>query len=89
MEFVRKLRILPSKKDAANLPEIANDPILKGSMDQMVVGKPMPVVPEMRAIWDSIRPHYEGVLAGIKTPENAAKDMQSDAIKKIKEMRGE
>lgn len=89
MEFVKKLRILPSKKEAANLPEIANDLVLKGSMDQMVVGKPMPVVPEMRAIWDSIRSHYEAVLAGIKKPEDAAKDMQSDALKKIKEMRGE
>ena len=29
----------------------------------------MPVVPELRAIWDAMRPSYQAVLAGTKTAE--------------------
>ncbi|MEK9136349.1 MAG: ABC transporter substrate-binding protein, partial [Bacteroidota bacterium] len=49
-------------------------------------GRPMPVVPELRAIWDAMRPSYQAVLGGAKTPVQAAKDMQDLAIRKIKEM---
>ena len=48
----------------------------------------MPVIPEMRAIWDAIRPYYQSVLGGSMTPEEAAEKMQAEAEKKIKEMRG-
>ncbi len=46
----------------------------------------MPVVPELRAIWDAMRPSYQAVLAGTKTPEQAARDMQNYALRRIKEM---
>jgi maltose-binding protein MalE len=46
----------------------------------------MPVVPELRAIWDAMRPSYQAVLGGAKTPEQAAKEMQELALRKIMEM---
>ena len=46
----------------------------------------MPVVPELRAIWDAMRPSYQAVLGGVKTPEQAAADMQALALRKIEEM---
>jgi len=46
----------------------------------------MPIVSELRAIWDGMRPNYQAVLNGDKTPRQAAKDMQSLSIKKISEM---
>jgi maltose-binding protein MalE len=52
-----------------------------------MVGKPMPVVSEMRVIWDSMRPSYQAVLNGSKTPEQAAKEMQELAVKLIREMK--
>jgi maltose-binding protein MalE len=52
----------------------------------MEVGKPMPIAPELRAVWDAMRPSYQAVLGGTETPEQAAKEMQKTAIQKIKEM---
>jgi maltose-binding protein MalE len=46
----------------------------------------MPVIPEVRAIWDAMRPSYQAVLAGTKTAEQAASDMQALALRRIKEM---
>jgi len=46
----------------------------------------MPVVPELRAIWDAMRPSYQAVLAGTKSAEQAARDMQGMALRRIKEM---
>ena len=46
----------------------------------------MPVIPELRAIWDSMRPSYQAVLGGAKSPEQAAREMQDLAVRKIKEM---
>ena len=65
------------------------DPVIKGSMEQLAYGTPMPTIPEMRAVWDSIRPHLEAVLNGSETPEQAAAGMQKDAKEKIAKMHGE
>ncbi|HHY14974.1 MAG TPA: ABC transporter substrate-binding protein, partial [Firmicutes bacterium] len=43
-------------------------------------------VPEMRAVWDAIRPNLEAVMAGKMTPEAAAQAMQEAAEKLIREM---
>ncbi len=78
---------LPATETALEHPSLAMDPpILKGSADQMTVGKPMPTVPEMRAVWDAIRPNLEAVMAGKMTPEAAAQAMQEAAEKLIREM---
>jgi maltose-binding protein MalE len=46
----------------------------------------MPVTPDLRAIWDAMRPSYQAVLAGTKTAEQAARDMQELALQRIAEM---
>jgi maltose-binding protein MalE len=53
---------------------------------QITCGRPLPVVPELRAIWDAMRPSYQAVLAGTKTAEAAAREMQQMALRRIKEM---
>jgi hypothetical protein len=40
----------------------------------------------LRAIWDAMRPNYQAVLGGVKSPEDAAREMQKLALKKIAEM---
>lgn len=84
--FLEKHMRLPATETALEHPSLAMDPILKGSADQMTVGKPMPTVPEMRAVWDAIRPNLEAVMAGKMTPEAAAQAMQEAAEKLIREM---
>ena len=84
--FLRKYKRLPALASALDSPIIKADPVLSGSADQMVVGKPMPTVPEMRAAWDAIRPNQEAVMAGKMAPKDAAKAMQDACEKLIREM---
>ena len=46
----------------------------------------MPVDPELRAIWDSMRPHYQALLASNETAAGAARKMQQDAVATIERM---
>jgi maltose-binding protein MalE len=48
----------------------------------------MPSVPEMRAIWDVMRPFYQSVMGGKMDPAEAASGMQEQAVRKIAEMKG-
>ncbi len=88
VDFVKKVKgRLPSLAEAAADPAITADPILKGSFDQMAVGRPMPVVPEMRCAWDAMRPNQEAVMGDKAKPADAAAKMQiaaEDCIKKLK-----
>jgi arabinogalactan oligomer / maltooligosaccharide transport system substrate-binding protein len=79
VEMIKKLNRLPAFKAALDDPSITENPILKGSADQMVVGTPMPVVPEMRCVWDSWKPEMQAVLSGTKSAEDAAAAAQTAA----------
>ncbi|MEW5865971.1 MAG: extracellular solute-binding protein [Bacillota bacterium] len=85
--FLKKHKRLPALAEALKNPLVTEDLILKGSSDQMVVGKPMPTVPEMRAAWDAIRPNQEAVMAGKMSAKDAARAMQEACEKAIREMK--
>jgi arabinogalactan oligomer/maltooligosaccharide transport system substrate-binding protein len=86
LEMVKLLNRLPAVKEALEDQLIVDNPILKGSADQMVVGTPMPTVLEMRCNWDSMKPEMLAVLSDTKSPEDAAKLMQSGAESCIKSL---
>ncbi len=86
LEFTKKLKAIPSRKEALADPIFDHDVILQNSMKQVLVGRSMPIDPEMRAIWDAMRPAYQSVLNGTLTPAAAAEKMQKDAEKLIREM---
>lgn len=77
LEMVSLLSRLPALKTALEDESITSDPYLAGSADQMVAGVGMPAVVEMRCNWDAMKPEMLAVLAGSKTPEDAAAAMQS------------
>lgn len=77
---------LPSNNQAYGLPQIQNDPIMKGSAEQLRNGRAMPVVPEMRGIWDAVRPALQSVMSGDLTPAAAAEQMQQEAENNIQSM---
>ena len=79
IDMIKTLSRLPALKKALDNELIKNDPILKGSAAQMQVGTPMPVVMQMRCNWDGMKPELNAVLAGQKSPEEAAKAMQASA----------
>lgn len=86
LAFTRKLKTIPSHKQAREHPMLRNDEILRKSLDQLSVGRLMPVAPEMRAIWDGMRPSYQSIFNDMLTPEQAAEKMQKDTEKLIREM---
>lgn len=86
LKITAKNKTLPVNKEAANDPSVKDDAFLSGSVNQMLVGKPMPVVPEMRAIWDALRPNQEDIMSNRSTPAEAALKMQKLAEEKIAEM---
>jgi len=87
MDFARSFKLIPSRKDLVDSPELVKDPLYRASVDQMKVCKPMPIVTELRWIWDAMRPAYQGIFTGRYTPKEAAAEMQKLAEKLIRENR--
>lgn len=86
LEFTKKLDTLPTQVEAATSPIVQENQIVRDSDYQMEVGRPMPIVPELRAVWDAMRPSYQAVLGGTASPQEASREMQEAAVQKIREM---
>ena len=87
--IVERLRMMPARSLARNDPLFATDPTLQASLAQLENGRLMPVATELRAVWDAMRPSYQALLGGSMTAEQAATQMQRDAISKIATMHRE
>ena len=84
--FTARLKTLPSNQSLWQDDIIQNDPTLVASAKQLANGRVMPVAPELRAIWDGMRPPYQELLSGAVTAEEAAADMEALAKEKINAM---
>ncbi len=87
LETANTLNMAPTSRALRNHPDITGNEILTNSLLQIERGRSMPVVPEMRAIWDAMRPSYQAVMGGNVSPEEAARDMQRLAERKIRDMK--
>ena len=87
MDFAKQFNIIPSRKEIIKSPELLKNELFNQTLDQMMVGKPMPVNTEMRWIWDAMRPAYQGIFTNQVSPEEAAQQMQDLAEKLIAENR--
>jgi maltose-binding protein MalE len=86
LETVRTLKTVPTRTALRSHPDIVGNEILQNSILQIARGKAMPVVPQMRAVWDAMRSSYQAVMGGAKSPEQAAREMQVQANRKIRDM---
>jgi maltose-binding protein MalE len=86
LETATALWTMPTRTQVAASEFVQTSDILRNSAIQIEHGRPMPVVPELRAVWDAMRPAYQAVLGGSRTPEQAARDMQTLALRKIAEL---
>jgi arabinogalactan oligomer/maltooligosaccharide transport system substrate-binding protein len=82
-EFFEKAKHIPSNLDV----DTSSDPVVNGFIEQMKTGVPMPIIPEMGAVWDPMQNAIDSVLAGKATPEEAIKNAQDAINKKISAMR--
>lgn len=87
LRFTRAMATIPSRKEAFSHPDVSGNELVASSIYQMQVGRPMPVVTELRWIWDAMRPSYQGIFTGNVSPEDAADAMQALAVKLIGENR--
>ena len=82
-EMSVKLSTTPVDRQVLESPAIRSNPALAASMQQIEHGRPMPIMPQMRAIWEGMRGPYQLVMNGAITAEEAAKRMQREAEKNI------
>ncbi|MEO5753643.1 MAG: hypothetical protein ABIR38_02940 [Chthoniobacterales bacterium] len=68
-------------KSVLAAPEIRANPALQASMKQIEHGRPIPIVPQMRQIWEGMRGPYQLVMSGAITAKEAARRMQREAEK--------
>jgi maltose-binding protein MalE len=86
-EKAAAMGMIPSRKSAASKAGELH-PLVGPSRAQIERGRAMPVIPEMRAIWDVLRPAFQEVMGDRLTPVEAADQMQEKVVKKIEEMGG-
>ncbi|MFH1010091.1 MAG: extracellular solute-binding protein [bacterium] len=86
LEYVKASSVIPSKLSARKDSIFMRNPWMAGAVAQLEVGRLMPIVPELRAIWDAMRPSYQLVLSGTISPALAARRMQNEAVRKIREI---
>lgn len=84
--FLSEVGTLPSDLGLREQDIVKNDPLLTASAKIMAYGQPMPMVPEVRAVWDALRRHYQAVLSEQEIPLAAAKLAQQDAEQQIQSM---
>lgn len=83
LKFTSEVSTLPSRLSARESTVVTGDPLLRESASVMEIGTPMPVNPELRAVWDSLRAQYQAVLGGSAAPEAAARAAQAEALRQI------
>jgi arabinogalactan oligomer/maltooligosaccharide transport system permease protein len=84
-----KLSMLPARQSIQKDPIFATDPTLQASLAQLQNGRLMPTGTELRAVWDGMKPNYQGLLSGALTPAAAAAAMQRDSVRNIEVMNRE
>ena len=84
--FTKNVSSQPSSILALKNSEVENNILLQNSAEIIEVGRPMPIIPEMRAIWDALRDQYQAVLGGTVLPSVAVKEAQKNALRQIEIM---
>jgi len=84
--FAVQHKSFPSLKTLQTDPLFTEDKVLQVSARQIEVGVPMPVIPEMRAVWDAMRPALQNVVVGAMTPAEGAAYQQKLVLEKINSM---
>ncbi len=84
-----KLKALPSLLSLSVESSKLADPTLRAAATQREQGRMMPTYAELRGVWEAMRPHYQALLGGDTTPQEAATLMQADAVRNIRRMNEE
>lgn len=84
LAFLEQQKIIPSRLGLRDHPMLRDDPTLVTSFAETERGRVMPLATAMRAVWDSMRPPYQSLMAGNISAAEATKEMQAEAERKIR-----
>jgi len=82
-EMAARLATIPTITVVRESDVVQQNPMLQASLAAVEKGRPMPVAPQMRQIWDGMRGPYQLIMNGAVTPEEGARRMQRDVEKRI------
>lgn len=77
---------LPTNTDVLKTDKYKTDPIYSIQTEQFKKCLPMPIIPQMRAIWDAMRPVQQDMFSGKVSPNDAPAQMQKKAEDGIKNL---
>jgi len=89
IEIAKVNKEFPTNIEAAKDAYFTENEQLKALAEQMAVGTPMPILPQMRAVWDGVKPVLADMMANKVKPADAPKKMQEAAKEKARTMLGE
>ncbi len=84
-KFFEKAKHIPSNVKV----DTSSDLIVGGFLEQMKTGVPMPIIPEMGAVWDPMQTAIDSVLASKAMPQDAINTAQTTIQDKINASRGQ
>jgi arabinogalactan oligomer/maltooligosaccharide transport system substrate-binding protein len=84
LKLAEQHKQLPTNLEALQDPKVTQDPLILAQKEQLDKCVPMPIITQMRAIWDAIKPVQQEVFAGKTKPEDAPAKMQQKAEEGIK-----
>ena len=77
-------KLLPPTTVGLASDVVKSNVALSGIAAQLVLAIPEPSQPQMKAVWDAIRPNLEAAVANVAKPQDAAQAMQQAALAEIK-----
>ncbi|MFL0253169.1 extracellular solute-binding protein [Clostridium neuense] len=77
---------LPTNIETLKTDKYKTDPMYSIQTEQYKNCLPMPIIPQMRAIWDAIRPVQQDMFSGKVAPNEAPAQMQQKAEEEIKNL---
>lgn len=80
-----ELATIPVIASVRETAAFKDNAFLQASLRQLEVGKPMPMAPQLRQVWDGMRGPYQLVMNGAVTAEEGARLMQAEVEKRIED----
>jgi maltose-binding protein MalE len=85
LAMAQRLFTTPTLHRALESPAFRGNAVLQMALEQSKNAVPMPIDAKLRYIWDGIRGPYRRVFTGDLTPDEAARQMQREAERRIAE----
>jgi len=70
-----RINVLPTRRSAYEFPEVKNNALAQGFLQQMLVARNRPVIPQGWQLYTALTPAIRDAWRGVKTPQQALDDV--------------